>query len=412
MHPGSINIEQYNYHLPEKKIATHPLIRRDHSRLLIYQDGKISDSIFTNIDEYLPSRSLLVLNNTRVVEARILFQKQTGAVIEIFCLSPYFHEEVQAAMQQTGTVKWRCLIGGASKWKHGQILQKKVENQEINLALTASYISKENDHFIIQFVWTPDHLSFVEVLHISGEIPLPPYLHRSADSIDTVRYQTVYAQHKGSVAAPTAGLHFTEQVINKLLNNKIIFRDVTLHVGAGTFMPVKSNLLQGHTMHAEWIQIQKSVIEEIINNIHGNIIATGTTSLRVLESLYWIGVKLSKHDNLDAEQLCVSQWEPYDNEPNIEPIMALQAILHWLQKKKITELITETQILIAPGYRFRIVNALITNFHQPKSTLLLLIAAFIGDDWKKVYDYALKNEFRFLSYGDGSLLFRNNRLFQ
>lgn len=409
INPGSINIQHYDYPLPQDRIAKFPLKQREQSRLLVYQDGHIIDSFYNNIDYHIPKDSLLVLNNTKVIPARILFKKPTGGVIEIFCLEPYSHAEVDTAIQQTGSVKWRCLIGGASKWKNGHVLRKKVQKEK-ELTLTISFISKEEDHFVIQFDWTPNHYSFAEILYITGEIPLPPYLHRDAVPADQDRYQTVYAKQAGSVAAPTAGLHFTDEIIGKLSDKKITIREITLHVGAGTFMPVKTDLLQDHFMHAEWIRVSRSVIEEVKKNLKNNIVATGTTSLRTLETLYWIGVKLNSNKNFSEEQLLVEQWEPYKNRNEMEPEAALELISEWLENKKLNELITKTQILIAPGYTFRVVNALITNFHQPKSTLLLLIAAFIGDDWKKVYEHALQEQFRFLSYGDGSLLFRNNRL--
>ena len=409
MHPKYLSIHDFNYELPEEKIAKYPLAGRDESKLLVYQNGSIKETSYEKIDEYLPSGSCMILNNTKVIEARILFQKQTGGLIEIFCLEPYMpHDDITTGMLQKGSVVWLCLIGGASKWKPGQILQKKITSTQHEIIVEAKFIGKVKASFAVQISWTPAELSFAEILHFAGSIPLPPYLKREAESADEERYQTVYANIKGSVAAPTAGLHFTKPIFEKLQLKKIDTDWVTLHVGAGTFKPVKSHTMEEHEMHAEFIDVDISIIESLIQHVNGFIIAVGTTSLRTIESLYWMGVKVILAKNISLENLMVSQWEPYElPAKNITTSQALETLLNWMITNKLSRLITKTQILIAPGYTMKITNALITNFHQPQSTLLLLVAAFVGEDWRKIYDYALRNDFRFLSYGDGCLLFRN-----
>jgi S-adenosylmethionine:tRNA ribosyltransferase-isomerase len=413
MHPKNISIKDYSYSLPEKKIARYPLAERDASKLLIYKEGKITEDIYRNIDTHLPENSLLIFNNTKVVEARLLFQKPTGGVIEIFCLEP--HEQytgITTAMSEQGKVFWKCLVGGASKWKRGQILEKRVIDQNEEIILHATYTEKRTDHFIIELSWLPANLTFAELLHHAGAIPLPPYIKREAEATDAERYQTIYAHYDGSVAAPTAGLHFTQNIFEKLKKKNIQKDFVTLHVGAGTFKPVKTETIGEHEMHEEFIAVSVSTIENIFQNLD-NIIAVGTTSLRTIESLYWIGVKLAMGNGqsaIDSRQSAISnqqeltQWEVYDLAQDVSPTVALQSLLGWMKENKMERLITKTQIIIAPGYKARIAKGLVTNFHQPNSTLLLLVAALIGDDWKKVYDYALQNDFRFLSYGDGSLL--------
>lgn len=407
--PKNLSISSYTYSLPEEKIALYPLPIRSHSKLLLYDHGIISEDIYENIDSYIPEGSLMLFNNTRVIAARLLFQKPTGGVIEIFCLEPHEdYAEVTTAMQQTGSVKWLCLIGGASKWKHGQILERTISYNKQLITLSAKYIEKRSDCFVIELNWNID-ISFAEILHIAGQIPLPPYIKRDAEGSDAERYQTVYARYNGSVAAPTAGLHFTEDILKNLKEKNIATDFITLHVGAGTFKPVKSETMQGHEMHAEYIEITAALIENILQHRHKKIIAVGTTSLRTLESLYWLGCKLIKNKNAFLTGMpFISQWEAYDyiNIPTAE--VALENLLEFIKQNKNNRLIAKTQILIAPGYRFQITDGLVTNFHQPLSTLLLLVAAFIGEDWKKVYDYALSHDFRFLSYGDGSLLWRKN----
>jgi S-adenosylmethionine:tRNA ribosyltransferase-isomerase len=397
--PQNISISDYTYSLPGERIAKYPLAERDASKLLIYKEGKISEDIYRNIADHVPENSLLIFNDTKVVEARLLFQKPSGGVIEIFCLEPHEkYPDITTAMLQKEKVLWQCLVGGASKWKKGQLLEKKIKQDNHEIILKAGFIEKRADSFIIELSWSAAELTFAEILHQAGAIPLPPYIKRAAEETDAKRYQTVYAQFDGSVAAPTAGLHFTDNIFSQLKKKNIQTDFLTLHVGAGTFKPVKSESLREHDMHAEWMDVSKTTIENILNNLDKNIIAVGTTSLRTIESLYWLGVKQS------GELL---QWEAYElAEKNIPVKDALKYLLKWMNKNKLERLIAKTQILIAPGYSFKIVKGLITNFHQPQSTLLLLVAAMIGDNWKKVYDHALQNDFRFLSYGDGCLLWR------
>ncbi len=410
--PKNLSIKDYTYNLPEERIAKYPLTTRDASKLLIYRQGNITEDTYSNIATHIPANSLLIFNDTKVIEARLLFQKPTGGVIEIFCLAPgEQYADIINAMIQKKKVLWQCLVGGASKWKHGQMLEKKIKPVDKEIILHATYIEKRSDCFIIELSWTPDDLSFAEVLHYAGAIPLPPYIKREADQSDTERYQTIYAHSDGSVAAPTAGLHFTESIFQKLKTKNIQKDFVTLHVGAGTFKPVKSETMREHEMHAEFIDVSKETIKNILQNLGNNIVAVGTTSLRTIESLYWLGLKLAMGNRqwaIDEHPISsVTQWEVYELVRHTIPVEdALQSLLDRMNKNKQERLITKTQILIAPGYEAKIVKGLITNFHQPQSTLLLLVAAFIGEDWRRVYDYALKNDFRFLSYGDGSLLWR------
>jgi S-adenosylmethionine:tRNA ribosyltransferase-isomerase len=405
MHPKNLSISDYTYALPEEKIAAYPLPQRDASRLLIYKEGNISEDVYSNIASHIPRNSLLVFNNTKVIEARLLFQKPTGGMIEIFCLEPCEqYADITTAMLQQEKVYWQCLVGGASKWKRGQVLEKKIDTASETLILHASYVEKKTDSFVIELNWTPAHLSFAEVLHYSGAIPLPPYIKRNAEESDKERYQTIYAQQDGSVAAPTAGLHFTDTVFEQL-DKKGIQRDfVTLHVGAGTFKPVKAELMKDHEMHAEYINASRKTIEDLLTNLDNNIIAVGTTSLRTIESLYWMGVKAVGSRQPAVSSLSVNQWEAYEEQSSLSAKEALQSLLGWMEENKADRLLGKTQMIIAPGYKPRIVKGLITNFHQPQSTLLLLVAALIGKDWKEVYNYALQNNFRFLSYGDGCLL--------
>lgn len=402
MNPELLSIKDFTYFLPEERIAKYPLPERDSSKLLIYKERKISEDVYKNLSNHLPEKSLLIFNDTKVIEARLLFQKQTGGIIEIFCLEPSEkYSDVASAMLEKNKVQWQCLIGGASKWKHGQVLEKKISSGHREILLQAKYVEKKTDCFIIEFLWN-ESLSFGEVLHDAGVIPLPPYIKREVERSDSERYQTIYAHYEGSVAAPTAGLHFTNAILEKLKTKKIQTDYVTLHVGAGTFKPVKTETMKEHDMHAEFINVSKQTIENIFLNLEQNIIPVGTTSLRTIESLYWLGVKL-KAGNKD--DLMIHQWEPYELEKyNLSSKETLQLLLDFMNKKNLVRLLTKTQILIAPSYRVKIANALITNFHQPQSTLLLLVAALIGNDWKKVYEYALDNQFRFLSYGDGCLL--------
>lgn len=404
--PRTLRIEDFIYSLPEERIAKYPLTERDASKLLIYKDENISEDVYRNIADHIPHDSLLVFNDTKVVEARLLFQKSTGGVIEIFCLEPHTqYPDITTAMLQQEKVWWHCLIGGASKWKHGQILEKKTKHNSKDLFLKARYIEKTGDSFIVELYWNEKSLSFAEVLHLFGAIPLPPYIKREVEKDDAERYQTVYAHHEGSVAAPTAGLHFTENVFEKMKKKNIHKDFVTLHVGAGTFKPVKSEIMQEHEMHAEYFTVTKSVIENLVDHLDKNIVAVGTTSLRTLESLYWLGAKQSTDHSQQTTE--ITQWEVYDLVTGISTKEALSNLIKWMDKKGVESFTAKTQIIIAPGYEFKIVKGLVTNFHQPQSTLLLLIAAFIGKNWRMVYDYALNNDFRFLSYGDGSLLWNN-----
>lgn len=400
IHPKNISILDYTYDLPAEKIALHPLSERDESKLLVYKDGEIKEDIYKHIDQYLPLESLLIFNDTRVINARILFQKSSGGVIEIFLLGPR-HADHTTALSATGKVAWKCMIGGASKWKE-KILKLKIKNVE----LTASLTEKLPDAYVVEFTWEPAGMSFAEVLERSGEIPLPPYIKRKAEKEDSERYQTIYARDEGSVAAPTAELHFSPYIFSCLSEKNIQKDFVTLHVGAGTFKPVKAFTMEGHEMHAEWIEVNAEMIQRLLHQSGKTIVAVGTTSLRTLESLYWMGVKTIL--NPDIKQLQLSQWEVYE-EPlagsTIPVEGALSSLLKWLKENKHEKLFTQSQILIAPGYSFKITNGIITNFHQPQSTLLLLVAAAVGGHWRNIYDHAIQHDFRFLSYGDGSLLF-------
>lgn len=399
-HPKNISIIDYTYDLPPERIALYPLTERDESRLLVYKNGEIIDDSYKHLEQYLPSESLLIFNNTRVINARILFQKRSGAGIEIFLLEPY-HSDHTTALSSTGKVNWKCMIGGASKWKE-QNLKLKINNVE----LTAQLVEKLPDAWVVELSWTPADLSFAEVLEGCGEIPLPPYIKRRPETGDAERYQTIYAEDQGSVAAPTAGLHFTRDIFDRLAMKKIQKDFVTLHVGAGTFKPVKAATMEGHEMHAEWIEVNADMIKRLLLQPGKTIIAVGTTSLRTLETLYWLGVKTILQPHI--KQPGLGQWEVYD-EPlagsTIPVKEALSSLLNWLKENNLEKLFSRSQILIAPGYTFKITNAIITNFHQPRSTLLLLVAAAVGESWRKIYDHALQHDFRFLSYGDGSLLF-------
>lgn len=398
-----IRIEEYDYPLPDERIAKFPLAKRDESKLLLYKDGQVSESVFKHIADYLPAGSLLVYNNTRVIQARLLFQKATGARIEVFCLEPAEPHDYALIFQQTERCSWICLVGNLKKWKDG-LLTKKVTIQGEEVILSAEKKESHGDSHRIEFSWNNPKYTFADLLDAAGVLPIPPYLHRETEKSDLVTYQTVYSKIKGSVAAPTAGLHFTPEVLADVDAHGIGREEVTLHVGAGTFKPVKSETIEGHEMHTEFISVRRSSIERIQKNL-GKIIAVGTTSVRTLESLYYIGVKLASHPDATSEELVVNQWMPYEAENNRIPVAeALQHILDYLDRHQADKLVTATQIIIAPGYEFKVVRGIITNFHQPKSTLLLLISAFVKGNWRTIYDYALSHDFRFLSYGDSSLL--------
>lgn len=424
MHPRDISITDYSYALPETSIAYYPLAERDASRLFVYKKGAIGETTFRHIADELPEGALLIFNNTRVVEARIAFFKKTGGRIEIFCLEPA--EEyggMQTAMAQRGKVRWKCLIGGASRWKAGQMLVKTIGFPEAGgvsgpdgggaggpggggIRLEATYLDKLGDSFLIEFSWRPATLAFAELLHLAGSIPLPPYIHRAPELSDSVRYQTVYARLDGSVAAPTAGLHFTEAVFESLAERNMRWTFVTLHVGAGTFLPVKSATLEQHTMHIEFIVVLRETLVELRQTIAEGrpIIAVGTTSARTVESLYWLGLKAHRKPGIGLEELLVRQWDAYEGGSQLAVELALSVLLDWIDGQGLTQLMTTTQLLITPGYEWKLVRGLVTNFHQPESTLLLLVASLIGADWRAVYADALERGFRFLSYGDGCLL--------
>jgi S-adenosylmethionine:tRNA ribosyltransferase-isomerase len=406
MHPKYLSINDFTYPLPEERIAKYPLAERDASKLLVFQNGALKDDTYRNIANHIPAGSLLIFNNTKVVEARLVFQKPTGGQIEIFCLEPHEqYPDITSAMLQQKKVQWLCLVGGASKWKKGQVLEKKITIAGEEIILSASDIEKRADCFVIELSWLPDPLSFAEILHYTGAIPLPPYIKRAVESGDADRYQTIYAHFDGSVAAPTAGLHFTNHIFGQLEEKKIKKDFVTLHVGAGTFKPVKAATMEEHEMHAEFIDVNRSLIEALLLNLEAPVIAVGTTSLRTIESLYWLGVKTVLDPAIHPSALSLIQWEAYDLvKQNIPAKDALTALLRWMEQNHTDRLLTKTQIIIAPGYAMRIAKALITNFHQPQSTLLLLVAALAEDEWRNIYDHALKYDYRFLSYGDGSLI--------
>ena len=406
MHPKAISIADYTYILPDERIAKYPLPERDQSKLLIYRNGEIKENIYANLANELPENSLLIFNNTKVVEARLLFEKPNGGKIEIFCLEPHEqYGDITTAMLQKEKVWWKCLVGGAKKWKEGSLISRIGRYDSADVLLTAQKIEQLSDSYIIELSWDDAFLSFAELLHLAGAIPLPPYINRSPEESDKERYQTIYAKHDGSVAAPTAGLHFTDSLFKKLAAKNIQHDFVTLHVGAGTFKPVKTETMQEHEMHAEFIDVSKFFIKKLIQQLDQTIITVGTTSLRTIESLYWLGVKTKLNPSIDQNALHITQWEPYElSIDNITAKDALISLLNWMDQQQTERLITKTQIIIAPGYQFKIIKALITNFHQPQSTLLLLVAAITGDNWRKIYNYALENDFRFLSYGDGNLL--------
>ncbi|GHV13341.1 S-adenosylmethionine:tRNA ribosyltransferase-isomerase [Bacteroidia bacterium] len=398
----NIHIEDYNYNLPEERIAKYPLDRRDQSKLLVYKGGEITDDIFCNLGGYLPDNSLMIFNNTKVIQARLHFNKSTGARIEIFCLEPYLPNDYQVNFQQTHKCSWVCLVGNLKKWKEGGLSKEIVLNGE-KVIIVANRIQSHGDSHIIEFEWDKP-VSFSEILEVMGELPIPPYLNRDTEEKDKQTYQTVYSKIDGSVAAPTAGLHFTPEVFDSLKNKGIGTAEITLHVGAGTFKPVKSEQIADHVMHAEFISVRKEIIEQLLNH-NGKIIAVGTTSVRTLESLYYIGQILEEDGSPDS--LKVWQWQPYESEKKVTVKQALENIISYLDKNNLSSLISETQIMIAPGYTYRIVDGIITNFHQPKSTLLLLVSAFLGNtDWKNIYQHAMENNYRFLSYGDSSLLLK------
>jgi S-adenosylmethionine:tRNA ribosyltransferase-isomerase len=403
----NISLKEFDYTLPENRIAQFPLEKRDSSKLLIWKDGSVSHDIFSKIGDYLPEKCILVFNDTKVIRARLLFSKNTGATIEIFCLEPLSPaKELQTALSQRGSATWECLVGNAKRWRSGRI-EKRIDHHGTTYILAA--MKKENlgdGCFSVEFTWEPEKATFAEILEMAGKVPLPPYISRASDENDTSHYQTIYAKYEGSVAAPTAGLHFTKQLLEKLRKKSVLFSNVTLHVGLGTFRPVSSPDILKHQMHEEKIWVHQDTLEMILTNPEKPIIAVGTTSVRTLESLYWIGVKLIVDQSTGLP--IVSQWDPYDPKYNIGiPLMeALTRILYFFQEKKTKYYSGVTRIMIIPGYEFKVTDGMITNFHLPKSTLLMLIAAFTGNSWKSSYEYALQNDFRFLSYGDACLLIK------
>lgn len=441
-----IKISDFSYELPDERIAKFPVEQRDQSKLLVYEHGHISETRFSHLPEYLPKNALMVFNNTRVIQARLHFRKETGALIEIFLLEPAEPADYEQVFQTSEACSWLCLVGNQKKWKEGT-LSRTLEIKGENVELRATRKGSVGTSQLIEFQWLVENktfplqgeskgaLSFAEILDAIGELPIPPYLNRDTEESDKSTYQTVYSRIKGSVAAPTAGLHFTEEVLKTIENKGITREEVTLHVGAGTFRPVKSETIEGHEMHSEHISVRRQTIENLIRH-GGRAIAVGTTSVRTLESLYYIGRKILLNPQIGEEELAVKQWEPYENRDSrfeirgtrneeggkvneeggtrseerdtvncqLSTLNSLRAILDWLDRHQLDTLTSATQIIIVPGYEYKIVSHLVTNFHQPQSTLLLLVSAFVGGDWRRIYNYALDHDFRFLSYGDSSLL--------
>lgn len=397
-----LNISEYNYDLPEERIAQYPVAERDKSKLLLYNKGIISSDVFRNLDNYLQKDSLLVFNNTMVIRARLLFIKESGARIEILCLEPVKPFDYQQSFSSRIAVEWKCIIGNLKKWKRGP-LNSDVTYKGFMYSLKAEKIISEGEAWIVRFTWNNPEISFGEVIESAGHIPLPPYLNRSDEEDDKNRYQTVYSKIKGSVAAPTAGLHFTEDILRKIAIKGIKSAEITLHVGAGTFQPIKGKNISEHEMHCEHFYFSLDTLIRILEN-RDRIIAVGTTSVRTLESIYWIGAKIILNNSIEPKDLKTEQWEPYLANCEITVKDSLEALVNYMKMNRIDKMHSSTRLIILPGYSFRMIKGMITNFHQPGSTLLLLVSAWVGNDWKKIYDYALKNNFRFLSYGDSSLL--------
>ena len=400
--PKHIRISEYNYPLPEERIAKFPLPVRDQSKLLVYRQGAVTEDVFTSLPKYLAKDSLMIFNNTKVIQARLHFRKETGALIEVSCLKPVQPNAYALNFQQTEHAAWLCMIGNLKKWKEGP-LHRELTVKEHPLTLTATRGECQGTSHWVDFSWNNSEVTFADILEVFGELPIPPYLNRETQESDKETYPTVYSKIKGSVAAPTAGLHFTPRVLDTLRKKGVDLEELTLHVGAGTFKPVKSEEIEGHEMHTEYISISRSTLRKLIGH-NACAIAVGTTSVRTLESLYHIGVTLAANPQATEEELHVRQWQPYEKYDEIPPVVALQKILDYLDYNGMETLHTSTQIIIAPGYDYKIVKAMITNFHQPQSTLLLLVSAFVKGNWRTIYDYALSHDFRFLSYGDSSLL--------
>lgn len=397
----NIRMIEYTYPLPEERIAKYPLKERDRSKLLIYRNGQISHDCFKNLVDYLNSGSLLVFNETKVIRARLEFRKETGARIEIFCLEPYSPADYNLAFEASYSVTWRCIVGNLRKWKK-QALNRTITTNEFKFKLFAEKVAEKDGEQIIKFSWNNKKISFGEILEITGLTPIPPYLNRDSEEIDNNRYQTIYSKNRGSVAAPTAGFHFTNTILKELDRKKIDRAQVTLHIGTGTFKPVKSFTARGHKMHTERFFISQPELLKLAEN--KQIIPVGTTSLRTIESLYWLGSKIRQNPTINPDNLTINQWEPYDQDISLSRNEIIETLLEFLDKNGKAKIEASTEIMIIPGYKFRMTDGLITNYHQPHSTLLLLIAAYVGEDWKKIYQYSLKNRFRFLSYGDSSLL--------
>lgn len=415
INPRNIEIKSYDYNLPDERIAKYPLEERDKSKLLIYKNRGISERHFYNLPEEIPADSLIVFNNTKVIQARLHFRKETGALIEVFCLEPESPRDYQQNFSCEHECTWTCLVGNSKKWKDGALSQTiTVDNTEV--VLSCERIGESGASQKIHFFWDKP-VSFAKILDAIGELPIPPYLNRETEEKDKQTYQTVYSRIKGSVAAPTAGLHFTEKELQALRDKNVDLEYITLHVGAGTFKPVKSETIEGHDMHTEFISVPRKVIENILNHLKSSsapLVAVGTTSVRTLESLFYIGYKLSQNPDAHPEELVVHQWEPYDISYSLSTIEALENIIAYLERTGEENLVTATQILIAPGFQFRLVKTIVTNFHMPQSTLLLLVSAFVdgdsleGPNWHNIYKYAMEHDFRFLSYGDSSILFHEN----
>ncbi len=413
---GNISIGDYDYGLPQARIAAYPLPDRHLSKLLVCKNNRIEDAVFEQIDHYLEPGSLMLLNDTRVVQARLEFFKPSGARIEIFCLHPLNSgRDPQLSLSQTGSVSWLALVGNAKKWKEGSL---EITQPESGFRLEVKKGGRIEDAYEVAFNWKPSHLSFGEVLEKVGKTPLPPYIIRAAEEGDKYSYQCVFARNDGSVAAPTAGLHFTPDMIGKVRNNGIQTEYLTLHVGAGTFKPVCAEQITGHSMHAEPFVIKRDLLDKLISHLNQSenvssgkkpVICVGTTSMRTLESLYWIGAKIKNGKDPEGSQVYLDQWAPYEWVGQLpSPLKVLTSLRSWMDKNNFEQLKGSTSLIIVPGYPFQLTDVLITNFHLPKSTLLLLVAAFAGSEWKRIYDHALNEDYRFLSYGDACLLFRKD----
>ena len=406
MNTQEIHISEYNYDLPDERIAKFPKAEHDQSKLLIYHHGEVGEDLFFNLPKYLPKGALMVFNNTKVIQARLHFRKETGALIEVFLLEPAQPADYEQMFQTTEQCSWLCLVGNLKKWKEGA-LNRELQVKDEQVVLTAARRGEHGTSQWVDFSWDNPRVNFAEILDAIGELPIPPYLNRETQESDKTTYQTVYSKIKGSVAAPTAGLHFTNRVLEALDAHGIEREELTLHVGAGTFKPVKSDTIGQHEMHTEYVAVKRHTLERLLAH-DGQAIAVGTTSVRTLESLYYMGLKVMNCPDLTEEQLHVNQWEPYQEvrgeRSEVRSVEALRALMDWMDRHQLTTLHSSTQIIIAPGYNYHIVKMLVTNFHQPQSTLLLLVSAFVKGDWHRIYDYALAHDFRFLSYGDSSLL--------